>query len=912
MTTKNVCPVCKHKQVSNGHLCPDCFSPKLIDFDVTKNVRNTKKPVFTSPEESYEDYTPTDTDEFLPIPELVEEPLIEHAVFEDETTQSETSLLIADIEQTLMKISSDDSPVKISANKISKTNQNHSSKEKSAEKIKRMPKKREFPRTSRLLKKNGQKAKNLTEEKEPNAEQKKDKKSTSHELKLQRKKSEYLNARHDSSVLELKKISRINIKKQLKELEAAILSFDLEKNDAAPGNHPEDTKNFNYPEIVDDEIAEKHLEIEEKWEQIKDLKVSAVKVEKRIEKNYRKNKLPLKLAEYEQAISMLLGAENLYKMPVSWRLKARLKAFDDAHIILSEEQAKKIRHITLLESKNEKYMKNKQGLLETEMIKGGNWKWFLLTSIVHSIFIIALWSIILVEAQQTEPKKMSYFDPNIFAKDIDNSAMDIQPDKEDDPDDPMNKETDYDPEFNNPEDVPMPEIPGIDFNPTALDSKEDRKIESDRPSIIDTQDLGVSVSTKGGEKSGDEGINSKMSGHRRGTGKEEMLAKHGGTKKTVNAVKLGLMWLAEQQKANGSWRAEDSPATGNAHVEGYTGLALLCFLGDGHTENFGEYKETIRKAVQFLLNRQSFGSGVFSSTVGGMLYNHSIVTLALSEYYSLTRREDLVVPLKRALKFLYNSQQATGGWDYTSNKLQNRTDMSITGWVMMAMHSAMASGLPIRRSSWENAYRGVRDLMNKEDGSAYYSINGSVYPYRRGIAMTAVSVLCRLYARVPSTDKLMIKSIRWMKTNLPKKSKLRSSKSMWGKQDYRKLKNNDDFFHTTYYWYYGTLSMFMITNGVGKDWNRWNKALQQAILSYQITKEGDFQGSWDPLEDFWGEIGGRLYATCLNILNLEIYYRYLPLYNTKVHNLRFEKKTGETDKSDNEPDDDISTGLIKS
>ena len=908
---KNICPICRHNQVANGHLCAECFSTKLVDFDGVKNVRNVKIPVFASPEYSYNEYTHSGSKEFLPIPELVEEPLVEHAIDVDEETQSETSLLIADIEQTLMQISTDDSPVKISSSKARKK----INTEKPANKVLKIPTKREFPRTSLLLKKNGKKARNLWEEKKHDADRSKNKdeskENTSHELKLQKKKTEYSESLHETSTLELKKLSRINIKKQLRELETAMLNFDIENKDSASVEHSENAKKLEYSEIVENENTEKHQEIEEKWEQIKDLKVSAVRVEKRIEKNYRKNKLPLKLAEYEQAISMLLGAKNLYELPVSWRLHARFKAFNDAHIILTKDQVNKIRHITLLESKNEKYLKDRKGFIGNELIQSGNWKWFTLTSIVHSVFLIALWSVILVEAQPVEPKKMTYFDPSMLAKDIDNSAMDLQPDLEDDPDDPMNRETDYDPEFANPEDVPMPEIPGINFNPTALDSKEDRKVESDRPSIVDTHNLGVSVSSKGGEKDGEEGINSTISGHRRGTGKETMLAKHGGTKKTVNSVKLGLKWLAEQQKLNGSWRAEDAPATGNAHVEGYTGLALLCFLGDGHTENFGEYKETIRKAVQFLLNRQSSSSGVFSSTVGGMLYNHSIVTLALSEYYTLTGREDLLEPLKRALKFLYNSQQASGGWDYTSNKLQNRTDMSITGWVMMALHSAMSSGIPVRRSSWESAYRGVQELLNS-DGSAYYSVNGSVYPFRKGIAMTAVSVLCRLYARVPVSDRLMEKSIRWMKTNLPNKSKLRSSKSMWGKEEYRKLKNNDDFFHTTYYWYYGTLSLFMITNGVGKDWNRWNKALQQAILSYQITKDGDFQGSWDPLEDFWGEIGGRLYSTCLNILNLEIYYRYLPLYDMKEHTLRFENKTSESEKTDNKPDDEIGTGLIKS
>ena len=36
-------------------------------------------------------------------------------------------------------------------------------------------------------------------------------------------------------------------------------------------------------------------------------------------------------------------------------------------------------------------------------------------------------------------------------------------------------------------------------------------------------------------------------------------------------------------------------------------------------------------------------------------------------------------------------------------------------------------------------------------------------------------------------------------------------------------------------------------------------------------------GSWDPIHRYWGRHAGRLYATALSILNLEVYYRYLPM-----------------------------------
>jgi hypothetical protein len=50
------------------------------------------------------------------------------------------------------------------------------------------------------------------------------------------------------------------------------------------------------------------------------------------------------------------------------------------------------------------------------------------------------------------------------------------------------------------------------------------------------------------------------------------------------------------------------------------------------------------------------------------------------------------------------------------------------------------------------------------------------------------------------------------------------------------------------------------------------------LLPKQQVKQGKERGSWDPEGDAWGDVGGRLYVTCLSIYMLEVYYRHLPLY----------------------------------
>jgi hypothetical protein len=49
----------------------------------------------------------------------------------------------------------------------------------------------------------------------------------------------------------------------------------------------------------------------------------------------------------------------------------------------------------------------------------------------------------------------------------------------------------------------------------------------------------------------------------------------------------------------------------------------------------------------------------------------------------------------------------------------------------------------------------------------------------------------------------------------------------------------------------------------------------------QVSGVGCDRGSWDPLSpqpDRWGRTAGRLFLTSLSVLTLEVYYRYLPLY----------------------------------
>jgi hypothetical protein len=82
-----------------------------------------------------------------------------------------------------------------------------------------------------------------------------------------------------------------------------------------------------------------------------------------------------------------------------------------------------------------------------------------------------------------------------------------------------------------------------------------------------------------------------------------------------------------------------------------------------------------------------------------------------------------------------------------------------------------------------------------------------------------------------------------------------------------------------YYWYYASLSLSQMQANpqIRQAWDKWNARCRDALIAAQ-ARGGDRDGSWTDAR--WGQHGGRVFATALGTLTLEVYYRYLPLKPT--------------------------------
>lgn len=409
-----------------------------------------------------------------------------------------------------------------------------------------------------------------------------------------------------------------------------------------------------------------------------------------------------------------------------------------------------------------------------------------------------------------------------------------------------------------------PAMPVVETLPQApiLDAARDRPVPSPAAAgPVDLSDLLALAAPAG--------TTLNLLGPRLGPGgRADALQLYGGSGGSERAVDRGLKWLADHQDRTGRWsrlgytahcpRGDVCDHRVSTLVDldldvGVTSLALLAFLGRGHTHHGdGPYRDAVGRAVEFLLRSQA-NSGLYGPPHRYHMYNHGLATLALAEAAALSGDEQLKDSVTRAVQYLADAQQAGGGWDYSSAKT-GRNDTSVTGWQVLALKSAAQAGVAVPWQVTAGAIACFRRQTASTGDVAYADLGAGAG--RQSTSMIAVGMVSRQFLGWHrSSPDLVIQAERLLR-ELP---------------DWERM--SDGELHSEYYWYYGTLGMFQMG---GRYWDQWNARLRDLLVGRQ-TGFGHRTGSWEPVGR-WAKTGGRVYMTALNILNLEIYYRYLPLY----------------------------------
>ena len=336
----------------------------------------------------------------------------------------------------------------------------------------------------------------------------------------------------------------------------------------------------------------------------------------------------------------------------------------------------------------------------------------------------------------------------------------------------------------------------------------------------------------------------------------EQLAKlGGGNAESEAAVAKGLIWLARQQRADGSWTYDDGAAKEDTCSA--TALALLPFLAAGQTHIPGKgntYQQTVLKGLNYLISLQNPASGSFRKASPQYMYAHAIAAVALCELYGMTGdKAKVLYPAKAAINFIVKAQGANGSWGYTAN---TEGDTSIVGWQIQALRSAeMCKDIPFPKTAYEKAIKFLDSVSGGGSAKSTYGYRDG--PGQPGTALTAVGLLCRYYISGwgPIHPGLVEGVDGLLKRNPPNPARF-----------------------NVYYFYYATQ---VVHFHEGDAWfKEWNPKMRDLLVKLQVGPEKGpkLAGSWDKDQGMMGASTGRLGTTCLALLTLEVYYRHLPLY----------------------------------
>jgi hypothetical protein len=387
-----------------------------------------------------------------------------------------------------------------------------------------------------------------------------------------------------------------------------------------------------------------------------------------------------------------------------------------------------------------------------------------------------------------------------------------------------------------------------------------------RPAVEGDAGTPAAQPAGGGVPRGEPGA---LGGLRSAAGRRAAVARAGGSGASEGAVEAGLRWLARHQAADGRWSGHDFHAAcdGGApcgdpgyitYDAGLTGLALAAFTGAGYDHRAGPHAATVRRALDWLLERQDDQGFFFRRVELRDMYNHACATLALAELYGLTGDARLRAPCERAVQAILVAQQAGGGWTYVPFPPAGpRNDASIAGFCTQALVAARGAGCEVPDAALERIVAFFRRQTAPETGWVRYA-DGGGNDDREGLGMLGVGVLCRLLLGDDPREPSLALGLHNLGVARPELD-----------TDERPRALNRGHYPV----YYGTLAAYLAG---GETWSRWDPAAADLLVRAQRTL-GCARGSWDAAER-WAASGGRIYATALSLLTLEVYYKYPPAY----------------------------------
>jgi hypothetical protein len=340
-----------------------------------------------------------------------------------------------------------------------------------------------------------------------------------------------------------------------------------------------------------------------------------------------------------------------------------------------------------------------------------------------------------------------------------------------------------------------------------------------------------------------------------------LLGRGGGGSWTEDAVLNALRWLKKNQNEDGSW-PQTKPAM--------TAFALLTYLAHGETPASEEFGYTVEKAIRFLIESQD-GNGHFKGR-DGHDYTHPIAAYALCEAYGMTKVPQIKYAAQKAIAEILKGQHASGGFNYNLNP-EDRDDTSYMAWCAQALKAADIAYVMDEPDAVKAAMRKAVKGFQKNfsaggGGDSGYAAGGFGYTGPAVSGLTGAGTLC-MQLLGAAKEKEVRGAIQTM-------------------EGWTFSYGTKDLGSTIYYAYYSTQAKF---HEGGEVWKKWNAQCAPSLVKGQVVVSKAIEDAKGKLVDigYWdtdatghadGGEGHKVMTTCLCTLMLEVYYRYLPTFQT--------------------------------
>ncbi|HTU21995.1 MAG TPA: prenyltransferase/squalene oxidase repeat-containing protein [Gemmataceae bacterium] len=299
-----------------------------------------------------------------------------------------------------------------------------------------------------------------------------------------------------------------------------------------------------------------------------------------------------------------------------------------------------------------------------------------------------------------------------------------------------------------------------------------------------------------------------------------------------------------QDKKEGCWRDRH-----NRPNPAVTGLAVMAFLSAGHVPGEGRYGAVVEKGIRWILRKQK-PNGLLATDGHQEMYQHGIATLMLAEAAGMASAElgqDIRNALAKAVRIILKAQRTNGhdrgGWRYRVAHVEG-TDISVTGWQVMALRAARNLGCDVPAEAIDRAVAYIKRCQDNGNGGFRYRPGEGVTVACTGTSILALEICGKEHHHCEEAKRGG--AFLLLRQNLPHKGQ------QW-------------FFYSIYY---GSQAAFQLG---GNYWKLFRPRLHEVLLSMQ--KGGFWDGNTGDAQQ-----GGRAYCTAMAILALTVEYRFLPIY----------------------------------